>query len=140
MRLLIDINVALDVILRREPWMAEAALLFSAIQQGRADGYLAGHTIPTVYYIVRENQRDKATANATVSTLLGIFDVVAAEKADFQQALGLDFPDFEDAVQAACAIKASANYVVTRKRDFKKSPVPPAPPGAVLAAIQANEI
>lgn len=114
----------------REPWAAEAALLFSAIQQGRAEGYLAGHTIPTIYYIVRENQKDRAAASAAVSKLLRIFDVVATDRADFQQALGLDFADFEDAVQAACAMKISADYVVTRNpKDFKKFPVPPTPPG-----------
>jgi predicted nucleic acid-binding protein len=138
-RLLIDIDVALDVILEREPWVTEAALLLSAIQQGRAEGYLAGHTLPTIYYIVRENRKDRAVANAAVSKLLRIFEVVAVEKADFHSALGLAFTDFEDAVQTACAIKVAADYIVARNtRDFKKSPIPAIPAGAALAAIQAS--
>jgi predicted nucleic acid-binding protein len=140
MRLLVDINVALDVILERAPWVTEAALLFSAIQEGRAAGYLAGHTIPTLHYIVRENRRDRAVADAAVGRLLRIFDVVSAENADFHHALGLGFPDFEDAVQVACAVKANADFIVTRNtRDFKKSPIACEPPGAVLATIRARE-
>jgi predicted nucleic acid-binding protein len=139
MRLLIDINVALDVILERDPWVSEGALLFSAIQNGHAEGYLAGHTIPTIHYIVRENRKDRVVADAAVATLLRIFTVVAAENAELLQALALGFPDFEDAVQAACAVKVSADWIVTRNvKDFKKSPIACEPPGAVLAAIRAS--
>lgn len=139
MRLLVDINVALDVILERDPWVTEGALLFSAIQESRAEGYLAGHTIPTIHYIVRENRRDRSAADAAVGKLLRIFKVVAAENAAYHEALALGFPDFEDAVQTACAVKVNADWIVTRNtRDFKKSPIACEPPGAVLAAIRAN--
>ncbi len=139
MKLLVDIKVALDVILERDPWTTEGALLFSAIQEGRAEGYLAGHTIPTIHYIVRENRRDRAVADAAVGKLLRIFTVVAAENADLHQALALGFPDFEDAVQTACAVKVNAVWIVTRNaKDFKKSPIACEPPGAVLAAIRAS--
>lgn len=141
MRVLVDINVALDVILERDPWVTEGALLFSAIQEGRAEGYLAGHTIPTVHYIVRENRRDRAVADAAVGTLLRIFTVVGAENSDLHQALALGFPDFEDAVQAACAVKVNADWIVTRNlKDLKKSPIACEPPGAVLAAIRAKQV
>lgn len=140
MRLLVDINVALDVILERDPWVTEGALLFSAIQEGHAQGYLAGHTIPTIHYIVRENRKDRALADAAVGRLLRIFDVVGVENAELHQALALGLPDFEDAVQVACAVKVNANWIVTRNiKDFKKSPVPRELPGAVLAAIRAKE-
>lgn len=139
MRLLVDIDVALDVILDREPWVTEAALLFSAIHAGLAEGYLAGHTIPTIHYIVRENRKDRAVADAAVAKLLRIFTVVAAGNPELLQALALRFSDFEDAVQAACAVKVSADFIVTRNlKDFKKSPVVGQPPGAVLAAIRAS--
>jgi predicted nucleic acid-binding protein len=139
MRLLIDINVALDVILEREPWVTEAALLFAAIHGGKAEGYLAGHTIPTIHYIVRENRKDRAVADAAVAKLLQLFTVVAAENSEMLQALALGLPDFEDAVQAACAAKISADWIVTRNlKDFRKSPIDGKPPGAVLAAIHAS--
>jgi predicted nucleic acid-binding protein len=139
MRLLVDINVVLDVILEREPWVTEAALLFSAIHGGLAEGYLAGHTVPTIHYIVRENRKDRALADAAVAKLLRIFTVVAAENPEMLQTLALGFSDFEDAVQASCAVKIGADWIVTRNlKDFRKSPVVGIPPGAALAAIQAS--
>jgi hypothetical protein len=139
-RLLIDIDVALDVILERDPWATEGALLFSAIQEGLAEGYLAGHTIPTIHYIVRENRRNRDVADAAVGKLLRIFRVVAAENDQLHEALALRFPDFEDAVQVGCATKVKADWIVTRNlRHFKRSPIRCAPPGAVLAAMRSAE-
>jgi predicted nucleic acid-binding protein len=141
MRLLVDINVALDVILAREPWVTEASLLFSAIQEGLAEGFLAGHAIPTIHYIVRENRKDREMADAAIEGLLRIFTVVGAENADFHRALALGFSDFEDAVQAACALKVNADRIVTRNiRDFRDSPIAGESPGAVLAAIRAKQV
>jgi len=44
-------------------------------------------------------------ANDEVSKLLRISTVVAPGNAELLQAFALDFADFEDAVQAACAIR-----------------------------------
>ncbi len=61
------------------------------------------------------------------------------EKADFHQALVLDTRDFEDAVQAACAMKIGADALVTRnEKDFRNLPITVVPPIAVLASIQAE--
>jgi hypothetical protein len=88
---------------------------------------------------VRENRKSRGVADAAVGKLLRIFTVLTAENADLHQALALGFPDFEDAVQAACAVKANADWIVTRNpKDFRKSPIACEPPGAVLAAIRAS--
>jgi predicted nucleic acid-binding protein len=134
-RLLIDINVLLDVVLEREPWAASAAQLLSAIETNRAHGYVAGHTITTVHYVVSHGRNRKAAA-AAVSDLLRIVDVVPIAKEDLQHAVGLSMSDFEDAVQVAAALKISADYIVTRnEKDFRSSSIPPADPPTVLTLI-----
>lgn len=136
MKLLLDVNVVLDVLLAREPWYREAARLLSAIESGRARGYLAAHSITTIHYIVSAN-RDRQAAVAAVSDLLGLLTVVPADADDFRQALALDLRDFEDAVQAVCALKVEADAIVTRNEaDFRGQPIPADPPGVVLARLQ----
>ena len=135
MKILLDINVVLDVILERSAWVEEAARLLAAAERGQVEAWVAGHTITTAHYVVRcgRNRRVAATA---VADLLRILDVVPVDKADFTQGLGLGFSDFEDAVQTACALKIGADYLVTRNQgDSKDSPVPVLPPGAVLALL-----
>jgi predicted nucleic acid-binding protein len=55
-KLLLDINIMLDVVLARHPWAEEAAVLLSLVENGRADGYIAGHTITTIHYIVAKEK------------------------------------------------------------------------------------
>ena len=39
MRILLDTNVVLDVLLNREPWVAEASAIWQANDDGRLDGF-----------------------------------------------------------------------------------------------------
>jgi len=51
-------------------------------------------------------------------------------------AAALSLRDFEDAVQAVCALKIGADYIVTRdERDFQGLAVPARSPGFVLALL-----
>lgn len=133
MKLLLDINVILDVLLGREPWVNQAARLLSAVEEGRAQGYVAAHTITTIHYIVTREKGRHVAARA-VTDLLRVVSVVPIADADFQQALVLGLKDFEDAVQVAAALQIGADCLVTRNRkDFTAAPVEIRTPGEVLA-------
>ncbi len=135
MKLLIDINIVLDVVLARTSWAEEAANLLSAVETGSADGYVAGHTVTTLHYIVAK-QRDRRAATAAVSDLLGILAVVPLAHADFQRALLLGLRDFEDAVQTAAALRIGADYLITRNTgDFTGCGVDVRSAGEVLALL-----
>ncbi len=133
MKLLLDINVILDVVLGREPWLNEASRLLSALEDREAEGYVAAHTITTIHYIVAR-EKGRQTAAQAVSDVLRVVRVVPITSADFQQALVLGISDFEDAVQAVAALQIGADYLITRNtKDFKASPVEVRTPGEALA-------
>lgn len=135
MKLVVDTNVVLDVVLGREPWAVEAALLLSAIEEGKAAGHLAGHSVTTVYYVVAK-ARDDGIARQAVSDLLDILEVVPPTGEVFRRALTLPITDYEDAVQAACALRIGADAIVTRNaRDYEGIEIPCEPAGAVLAQL-----
>jgi predicted nucleic acid-binding protein len=135
MKLLLDINVLLDVLLRREPWAESAAHLLTKIERGEASGFVAGHTLTTSHYIV-SRARDRQSAAAAISDLLRFLDVVPVEKVDFSQALVLPIDDFEDAVQGAAALKIGADYVVTRdEAGFRALSIRSVNPGELLSFL-----
>ena len=135
MKLLLDINVLLDVILQRNPWAESAAHLLTRIEEGDASGFVAGHTLTTVHYIVAR-ARDRQSAAAAVTDLLRILEVVPIEKVDFNQALVLPMDDFEDAVQAAAALKIGVDYVVTRgEKGFRALSIPSVNTGEILSLL-----
>jgi predicted nucleic acid-binding protein len=135
-KLFFGIDVVLDVILRREPWAAEAALLLIEVEEKRADGFIANDTVSTVHYIVAKARDSKAAATA-VTDLLRIVSIVPLGDADFQQALVLELAQFEDAVQAAAALSIGADYLVTRNaKDFRGIPIYVRSAGEVLALME----
>lgn len=134
-KVLIDTNVLLDVVLERKPWVDDATALLDAVAKGRATGYVASHTIPTVYYVVAR-ARTRAVAATATSDLLGLLTVVPLDNGSFQRALGLGLRDFEDGVQAAACLQVGADCVVTRNaKDYKGAPVALRTAGEALALL-----
>jgi len=124
MRVLLDINILLDLVLEREPWDISAAQLLAAVERDRVTGFVAGHTLPTIHYVVAK-ARDRATAATAITDLLRLVEIIPVEKADFHQALVLPLDDFEDAVQLAAALKVGVDYIVTRDEvDFREGSLP----------------
>lgn len=123
------------MILGRDPWALEAARLLSSIDRGEAEGYIPGYAVTTVYYVVAR-QRDATVARTAVADLLDVLAVVPADEAVFCRALALPFADFEDAIQAGCAMRIAADCVVTRnEHDFERSPVRTASVGVILSRL-----
>ncbi|MDR0672729.1 MAG: PIN domain-containing protein [Zoogloeaceae bacterium] len=131
MRLLLDINILLDVALGRPGREASSAIIR---QCGDAhEAWLAWHSLATLAYLV-ERQDSSATAHAFVADLLTWARVAETTHAHALQALKLPMRDFEDALQSAAAIACQASWIVTRNgKDFTASPVPAISPEAFLA-------
>lgn len=50
-RVLIDLDVVLDVLLDRAPHAEASAALWAAVEAGEADGLLAAHCVTTLHYL-----------------------------------------------------------------------------------------
>jgi predicted nucleic acid-binding protein len=134
-RVLVDVNVLLDVLADREPFAADSQAVLARIEAGELEGLVAAHTMTTLHYLLSKHL-GKARSRKVLLDLLQILRVVAVDEDRLRHALGLDWADFEDAVQAACAEKAEAQYMVTRdKRGFVKSAVKPISPAELLALL-----
>lgn len=136
-KLLIDINVLLDMALDRHPWADDTEALLAEIEKGRASGFIAAHTITTIHYIVARAE-NAAVASGTVSGFLRLLDVVPVDRADLQQALAMGFRDFEDAVQGVCAMKAGVDAIISRDvRDFAGFRIPVADAAGILSLLDS---
>jgi len=68
--------------------------------------------------------------------LLGLINVVPVERQDFYRALSVQINDFEDALQAAAAIRHDADYLVTRNDvDFRGASIATATLGTILSLL-----
>ena len=122
MRLLLDINILLDVAFQRPGEPASSQVIARCGREHEA--WLAWHSVATLAYLI-ERQHSAAQSRDFVRGLLVWADVAVTQRSDAQQALDWPMPDYEDALQAAAAVACGAQIVITRNvRDFKGSPVP----------------
>ena len=129
---LVDLNVILDVLAQRQPHYLSSALVWAAVETGVVKGYVAAHSITTLFYLMaRHLDRDQAIM--AVQKLLTIFEVAAVDRPVIERALSLGWPDFEDAVQMAAASQTKTTYLITRNpQDFKDELVPVLQPNDLL--------
>jgi predicted nucleic acid-binding protein len=138
MVILVDMNVILDSILRREPFVAAANTILTKCLNRELSGYLAGYTVPTIFYILRK--RFSVLARRTVlSRLCSFLDVAGISKEQVLASIDNDrFSDLEDCLQAECAEAVGADYIITRNvSDFATSTTPAILPEDFLVKLRA---
>ena len=135
LRLVVDVDVVLDVLARRMPHYGSSAEVWAAVETGRVEGLIAAHTVTTIHYLVTRHG-DRSTASAAVHDLLHVFGVAAVDGDVLQHALSVGWSDYEDAVQMAAAISAGATHMVTRNTaDYRTAPLPVLQPAEVAALL-----
>ena len=123
MKILLDINVILDIFLDRAPHAAASSVVWAAIEKGQVSGVLAGHAVTTIHYILK-GQLGGTVARNTMESILRVLDVAAVDTQVIRRALQFGWVDFEDAVTAAAAESADCEAIVSRDpKGFPRSPI-----------------
>ena len=123
-RVLYDINVLLDVLLKREQFLADSASALDAVGQGQVEGYVAGHAVTTLFYLL-QREMGMAKSRQVLAGILTKMRVAPVTDAGIRQALNNSFKDFEDGVTYAAAQEAEVSVIVTRNvSDFTKGIIP----------------
>lgn len=141
MKVLLDTNVVIDVLQRREPWFQDGAAIFLAIAGQRIVGCLTAKQIADLHYFSRKQFRMEAHVDAKarqiVGRLMALFEIIDTQADDCQAALGIENGDYEDALLIACAVRAGIDGIVTRNPGHFRGDVPVYTPPALLEAIDA---
>lgn len=135
--ILIDLNILLDVLQRREPFYETSAGLLAAVETGQVEGYIAAHSITTLFYLIQKGH-SASDARAMITNLLQFIKILPADQSTIEQALNLDYRDFEDAVQMISAVKNKMDYLVTRNtKDYQPALLPVVQPVDFLSMLSA---
>jgi predicted nucleic acid-binding protein len=125
MKILIDANVLLDYLAKREPFRESAEAIVDACVSGKVDGSIAAHSFSNIFYILRK-VFSVAERKQLLLDLCELFSVEGIGRGAIEAALTNEaFDDFEDALQMECAYAAGADYIITRDpKDYAGSSVP----------------
>jgi predicted nucleic acid-binding protein len=123
MKIVLDTNVVLDTLARREPFFERSQTVIRLVAEGKVKGAVTANTITDIYYILRKHL-DKVAIKTAVRGLVELLEVVDVTGNECRAALDLTIDDYEDAVLACCAENWEADYIVTRNiKDFAGSPI-----------------
>ena len=113
MRVLVDTNVLVDVIVERKPFYTDSVAIWTLAEQGQLTGLVSAISFTNIYYIVRRLE-DEKKARRALQLVRDTFQVADCDQQVINQAIDVKVKDFEDAVQYVSAVRASADCLVSR--------------------------
>ena len=137
MRVLIDTNVILDVLLKRSPFYEAAIEVLKLSVREDIQEFVSASAITDIYYIAYKNMRDKAVVRELLKKLLLIVSVAGVSEEEIQKALELGWKDFGDSVQYSVALLNEMNGLITRNvKDYSSSEIQVWEPNQFLELVQ----
>lgn len=122
-RVLFDSDVLLDVLAQRQPFVVASAQALDKVTQSQIQGYLSGHAVTNIFYILRRQIGSEA-ARELLGKLLQHLQVASVTNEVIQSALRSPIKDFEDAVTSEAANALGVEVIVTRNiPDFTASTI-----------------
>lgn len=125
MKILIDTNVVLDILLKREPFYTKAAEVLKLVAKENIQEFVSASAITDIYYIAHKNMRDKTMVRVLLKKLLMIVSVAGVSEDEINKALELAWGDFEDSVQYSVALLNDMDGIITRNiKDYAEAEIP----------------
>lgn len=135
MKVLIDTNIILDVLCNRSEFVENSAKIFKLCEVKKIDGYISALSIPNIVYIMRK-ELDSEKIKDVLAILSLIFTIADLKADDIKKAALMNFKDYEDALQSACATRMKMNFIVTRNiKDFANSKITAITPSELIDRI-----
>jgi len=116
MRVLIDTNIILDVLLNRREFLEDSSAVVKLLLERKYRGFVAATTLTNVYYIVHRATKRTDEAMTAVNKTLQWCEVAPVNRRVLDVARSSGMKDFEDAVQVAAAQDFGIDIVVTRDK------------------------
>ena len=138
MDVLIDTNILIDLLAKREGFYEDSALIFKVCDAGLANGHISALSISDTIYILRKHLSPEKT-NEMIKKLHTLVDFEDIKSSDILAAAQRLPKDFEDAVQDECASRIGVDFIVTRNlKHFEGSKVKAITPLSLLNYLSLN--
>lgn len=137
MKVLIDTNVILDVLLKREAFYNEAISVLNLAKKDTVQEYVSASAITDIYYISYRQLRDKERVRELLKNLLVIVSVAGVTEKEILNAINTEWSDFEDLVQYSVALLQNMDGIITRNpSDYKNAQIPIWTPAQALEEVR----
>lgn len=123
MKVLIDINVFMDVLTKRAGWF-ESFTTIDALKPQGITGYVSALTIAVLQFL-RLKKIGEMQARTEVKAITQDFEIIPLTRPIIFEALDSPLPEFEDNIQFYSAKAIQVDYIITRnKKHFVQQEIP----------------
>lgn len=123
-KLLVDTNIVIDLLSKREDFFQEAQELFTLADNKHVELYVSSLTFANTHYLLSRYLK-LGEARKTLIKFKVLVNVAQLDNKIVELALVSDFKDFEDAIQYHTALENEIDIIITRNiKDFKNSKLP----------------
>lgn len=124
MKILVDTNVILDVLLKREPFYHDGAKVLNLSSKGNVDLFVSASAVTDIYYIANQTIKNRSEIKNLLSRLLKVVSIASVSEDMIKRALELPWKDFEDSVQYSVALLQEMEGIVTRNpNDYREAEI-----------------
>ncbi len=114
MKILLDTNILLDLLLQRER-AEEAVIILNSIERGLHDGVILDISLVNIDYV---SKKQKVDSRDFLKLVVKNCKIVGANNKISNDALNLDNNDFEDSLQYVCAKYENCDQIITNDKGF----------------------
>lgn len=119
MRMMIDTNIILDVLLEREPFYSHSKAVLELCENRNIYGFISASTATDIFYLIRKGLGSTDEAYKALGHILDIVKILTVTNTDVMDAFLQKSKDFEDCLLATCAKSNKCSGIITRnKKDF----------------------
>ncbi len=124
MKLLIDTNVILDMVLKRSGCDISMEL-FRKVKETGASAYITASSVTDIFYIIRKETHDTSRTYVIMENIFRLVAVLSVTEKDIQDAVGQKWKDFEDCVQYMSGKNNRMDYIITvNRKDYADALLP----------------
>ena len=119
MKIMIDTNIVLDVLLEREPFYKHSRAIIEMCEKRKIYGFISASSATDIFYLVRKALSSTEKAYDALGEILNIVKILTVTNDDVNKAFLQKAKDFEDCLLATCAKSNNCDAIITRnKKDF----------------------
>ena len=124
-KVLLDTNIILDLLAKREPFYNGAARIFTLADKSKLMLFTTSLSIANTYYIL-SNLKSASDAREILRNFRVLVSIIEVDEKITDLSLNdHSFRDFEDAIQYYSALENKIGFIITRdSKEFKKTQIP----------------
>lgn len=136
MKVLIDTNVLLDFLCKREPFVKEAENIFLMGMKQRVHIYICGLSFINAIYTTHKYGIPQSACVSSLKGLLTFCDVADINRKIISDTLDSGWKDIEDALQYKSGVSSGIDCIVTRdKKGFVDADIPVYSPANLIELV-----